>query len=137
MTYDGHMWTQFGISMVTFIVLDAVWLGFVMADFYRRHLGHLARMSEGRLDPIWPVAALVYPALAGGLTVLVISRSRSPLEALALGAFFGLVTYGVYDLTNHSTLRDWPAILTVTDMLWGAVLCGTTAWITFTLARPA
>lgn len=131
------MWTQFGISMVTFIVLDAVWLGFVMADFYRRHLGHLARMSDGRMDPIWPVAALVYPTLAAGLTVLVVSRARSPMEALALGAFFGLVTYGVYDLTNHSTLRGWPAILTVTDMTWGAVLCGATAWITYTLARPA
>lgn len=131
------MWIQFGISMVSFIVLDALWLGFVMADFYRRHLGHLARMSEGRLDPIWPVAALVYPALAAGVTVLVVSRAKTPMEALALGAFFGLVTYGVYDLTNHSTLRDWPAILTLTDMAWGTVICGVTAWITFTLARPA
>ncbi|MFM8534759.1 MAG: DUF2177 family protein [Acidimicrobiia bacterium] len=131
------MWIQFGISMVTFIVLDALWLGLLMADFYRRHLGHLARMADGRLDPIWPVAALVYPALAGGLTVLVVSKARSPIEALALGAFFGLVTYAVYDLTNHSTLRDWPAILTITDIAWGAVLCGTTAWITYTLAKPA
>lgn len=131
------MWTQFGISMVSFIVLDAIWLGFVMANFYRQHLGHLARMSEGRLAPVWPVAALVYPTLAAGITVLVVSRAKSPMEALSLGAFFGLVTYGVYDLTNHSTLRDWPAILTVTDIAWGAVLCGTTAWITYTLARPA
>lgn len=131
------MLLQFGISMVSFIVLDALWLGFVMADFYRRHLAHLARMSEGRLDPIWPVAALVYPTLAAGVTVLVVSRAKTPMEALALGAFFGLVTYGVYDLTNHSTLRDWPAILTVTDIAWGAVLCGVTAWITFSLARPA
>ncbi len=127
------MWSQFTISMVSFIVLDAIWLGFVMADFYRRHLGHLARMADGRLDPIWPVAALVYPALAGGVTVLVISRARSPIEALALGAFFGLVTYGVYDLTNHSTLRGWPAILTVTDIAWGAILCATTSWLTYTL----
>lgn len=131
------MLLQFGISMVSFIVLDALWLGFVMADFYRRYLAHLARMSEGRLDPIWPVAALVYPTLAAGVTVLVVSRAKTPMEALALGAFFGLVTYGVYDLTNHSTLRDWPAILTVTDIAWGAVLCGVTAWITFSLARPA
>jgi uncharacterized membrane protein len=82
------------------------------------------------------VAALVYPALAGGLTVFVISRARSPLEALALGAFFGLCTYGVYDLTNHATLRDWPATLTIVDMTWGAVICGATAWIV-AMAAPA
>lgn len=131
------MWTQFGIAMVALVVLDALWLGLLMKDFYRRHLAHLARMADGGLDPIWPVAALVYPTLAAGITVLVLMRAKSPLEALYLGAFFGFVTYGVYDLTNHSTLRDWRAVLTVVDMTWGAVLCGATAWITATLTRPA
>jgi uncharacterized membrane protein len=122
-------WRQFLIALVSFAVLDFLWLGLLMKDFYRRHLGHLARMAGGAMDPVWPVAALVYPALAGGLTVFVISRARSPLEALALGAFFGLCTYGVYDLTNHATLRDWPVTLTIVDMTWGAVICGVTAWI--------
>jgi uncharacterized membrane protein len=137
MTYHGQMLREFLFSLVAFVALDALWLGVLMKDFYRRHLGHLARMSEGGLDPIWPVAALVYPALAGGLTVLVLSRARTPVEALALGAFFGLVTYAVYDLTNHSTLRGWPAILTVVDITWGAVLCGTSAWLVAMLTARA
>jgi len=132
-----NMWKQFSIALVTLIALDGLWLGLVMSDFYRRHLGHLARMTNGRLDPIWPVAALIYPLLAAGLTVLVVSRARTPGEALALGAFFGLVSYGLYDLTNHSTLRDWPAVLTVVDIAWGTFLCGATAWVVTMLARPA
>lgn len=125
-----NMWPrQFLIALVSFAVLDYLWLGLLMKDFYRRHLGHLARMSDGAMAPVWPVAALVYPALAAGLTVFVLSRARSPREALLLGAFFGLCTYGVYDLTNHATLRDWPATLTLVDMAWGTVICGTTAWI--------
>ena len=128
---------QFWLSVIGFVVLDGLWLGLVMKDFYRRHLAHLARMADGGLAPVWPVAALVYPALAGGLTVLVLARAKSPTEALALGAFFGLVTYGVYDLTNHATLRDWPAVLTVVDITWGVFMCGLTAWTVAMLSRPA
>jgi uncharacterized membrane protein len=131
------MWTQFGIAMVTIIAMDALWLGWLMKDFYRRHLGHIARMADGGFDPIWPVAALVYPTLAGGITVLVLGRAKSAGEALALGAFFGLITYGVYDLTNHSILRGWPAVLTVTDMAWGTLLCGTAAWLAYVATRTA
>ena len=122
-------WRQFLIALVSFAVLDFLWLGLLMKNFYRRQLGDLARMADGAMDPIWPVAALVYPALAGGLTVFVASRARSPLEALALGAFYGLCTYGVYDLTNHATLRGWPATLTIVDIAWGVLICGATAWI--------
>jgi uncharacterized membrane protein len=131
------MLNQFLWAMAGFVVLDAIWLGLLMKDFYRRHLGHIARMADGGLDPVWPAAALVYPALAGGLTVFVLARAKSPAEALLLGAFFGLVTYGVYDLTNHATLRDWPVVLTVVDIAWGAFLCGTTAWAVAMLTRTA
>lgn len=131
------MWTQFFVAMLALVVLDALWLGVLMKDFYRQHLAHLARMADGGLDPVWPAAALVYPALAGGLTVLVLARAKTPVEALALGAFFGLVTYAVYDLTNHAVMRDWRTVVTVVDIAWGAVLCGATAWITATLVRTA
>jgi uncharacterized membrane protein len=41
--------------------------------------------------------------------------------AAGYGALFGLVVYGVYDFTNYSTLRQWPFVLTLVDVLWGAV----------------
>ena len=121
--------------MVSLVALDACWLGFLMNGFYKRQLGPLARMSGGDFAPIWPAAAMVYVCLAAGVTVLVLSRARSPLEALALGAVLGLVTYGVYDFTNYATLRDWPLPLVFVDVAWGGVLCGATAWITATVAR--
>ena len=128
---------SFGIAMVSFILLDALWLGFLMNPFYKRHLAPLARMAGGSLAPIWPAAALVYPLLALGVTVLVLGRARSPLEALGIGAVMGLVVYGVYDLTNYATLRDYPLALAVVDMAWGAVICGSTAWVTALLARTS
>ena len=131
------MLRQFGIALVTLIVLDGVWLGVVMTDFYRRSLAPMARMADGSLDPIWPVAALVYPVIALGLVVFVLGRARTPIDALALGALFGVVTFAVYDLTNHATLREWRSVMTIVDIAWGAASCGTTAWIAATLTGPA
>lgn len=129
------MLSQFGVAAVSLIALDALWLGLLMNAFYKRQLAPLARMSDGNFAPIWPAAAMVYVFLAVGVTVLVVGRARSPLDALALGALLGLVTYGVYDFTNYSTLREWPLALVFVDVAWGGVLCGVTAWITATVTR--
>ena len=76
------MLRQFAVALVVLLVADGLWLGVVMRDFYRRSLAPVARMAEGGLDPIWPIAALVYPLLAVGLTVFVLARARTPVEAL-------------------------------------------------------
>lgn len=122
------MLRHFGIALVALLILDGLWLGVVMKNFYRRSLAPIARMADGALDPIWPIAALVYPVIAAGLAVLVLSRARTPVEAFALGAFFGAVTFAVYDLTNHATLREWRATMTIVDIAWGAFSCGAAAW---------
>jgi uncharacterized membrane protein len=47
--------------------------------------------------------------------------------------FFGLVTYATYDLTNLATLKDWPLIITIIDLIWGTVLCGLVSLVTWWL----
>jgi uncharacterized membrane protein len=131
------MLRHFALALAALLVLDGLWLGVVMKDFYRQSLSHLARMADGRLDPIWPIALLVYPVLAAGLSVFVLSRARTPLAALALGAGFGAVTFAVYDLTNHATLRDWRPLMTIVDIGWGAFSCGVAAWAAFMLTRTS
>ena len=127
----------FMFALVALLILDGLWLGVFMKDFYRRNLAHLARMVDGGLDPIWPVAALVYPVIALGLTVFVLNRARAPLDALLMGALFGAITFAVYDLTNHATLRDWRAMMTIVDISWGAFSCGVSAWLVSTLTRTS
>jgi uncharacterized membrane protein len=131
------MLRNFGAALVALVILDGIWLGVVMPGFYRRHLAHLARMADGRLDPLWPVAALVYPVIALGLTLFVLSRARTPLETMVYGACFGAITFAVYDLTNQATLRDWPAILTLVDIGWGALSCGLASGTAALLDRHA
>lgn len=119
---------QFGVTLLALCILDGLWLGVIMKDFYRRSLAPIARMADGALDPIWPVAALVYPVIAAGLTVFVVSRAKTPLDALVMGALFGALTFAVYDLTNHATLREWRTAMTLVDISWGAFSCGVASW---------
>ena len=98
---------QFWILLAVLIVLDGLWLGLLMRDFYRDGLAHLARMADGRLDPIWPVAVLVYPVIALGLAVFALPRAATASEALLYGALFGALTYAVYDLTNRPQIPTW------------------------------
>lgn len=132
------MLRDFLTALAILLLLDGLWLGVVMGGFYRRHLAHLARMADGALDPVWPVAALVYPVIALGLSVFVLDRARDAAEALMLGALFGALTYAVYDLTNHATLRDWSTSMTLVDIAWGTLSCGLTSWLVATvIARSA
>jgi uncharacterized membrane protein len=38
-----------------------------------------------------------------------------------MGAGFGLVAYGTYDLTNMATINSWNWQIVVIDMSWGTI----------------
>ena len=109
------------IGAVVFMVLDGIWLGVLMKNFYREQLAPIVRLSNGGIAPNWPAALVVYALLGAGIALFVIPRAPTVPLAAAYGALFGLVVYGVYDFTNYSTLRQWPLVLTFADVAWGVV----------------
>ncbi len=115
----AHALTGSALGFVAFVILDGLWLGVVMNGFYRSQLATLARMSDGGLAPLWSVAWMIYVLLGAGVGVFVVPRAHSVAEAAGLGAVLGAVIYGVYDLTNYSTLAAWPLPVTIADILWG------------------
>ena len=108
-------------AAVAFMVLDGIWLGLLMKNFYRDQLAPIVRLANGSIAPNWPAAVVVYVLLGTGIALLVIPRAPTVPLAAAYGALFGLVVYGVYDFTNYSTLRQWPLVLALADVTWGAV----------------
>jgi len=120
------------LTLVVFLGIDAIWLGVVARGFYKRELGHL--LAD---DVRWGAAALFYALYVAGLLVLVVvpHRDGTLLHSVALGAVFGLCAYAAYDLTNLATLPRWSLAVTAIDMIWGAVLTGTTAAAGWRLAR--
>lgn len=119
-----------GAGLVTYMLLDGVWLGLLMGGFYRTALGPLARTTpDGSLAPIWLAALPVYVLLALGQYWFVAPRAAGgpALEAAVWGAAFGLVAYGVYDFTNWSTLRGYGPLLAFVDIGWGMLASGVVA----------
>lgn len=103
---------------------DFVWIGWVARDFYLSRLAALFRT-----EPDWVPALLFYPLYACGLVVFCVRPALAGTwrKALGLGALFGLVAYGTYDLTNLATLKGWPVPVTLLDMAWGALVSGLAA----------
>lgn len=115
-------------TLIFALLLDLIWLSLVAKNLYMQNIGFLLRKSGENLAPNLPAAALVYVAVTAGILWFVIPKvGHSYLLALGWGALFGVVTYGVYDLTNFATVLNWPLAITIIDMCWGATLCGLTS----------
>lgn len=122
------MLKAFVAGLVTLLALDLVWIGVVANQFYKRELAGLARMDGDNFAIRLGPALVLYPLMILGLQVFVLPRAAGqPLGAAAWGALFGLVGYGIYDLTNYATLANYTLRMTVVDMCWGAVLFAVTA----------
>jgi len=107
-------------TLAAFFAVDMVWLGLVARGFYSKHIGFLLSPS-----PKWAAAIVFYLLFVAGLLIFAILpglQAGSLQRALLLGALFGLLTYATYDLTNLATVKDWPLIVTIVDMIWGTVL---------------
>ena len=128
----GHTIKLAALGAVAFMMLDGVWLGLLMKNFYRDQLAPIVRLADGGIAPNWPAAFVVYVLLGSGIALFVIPRASTVPLAAAYGALFGLVVYGVYDFTNYSTLRQWPLMLALADMAWGvaaSAACAAAVWI--------
>lgn len=121
------------IALVIFLAIDLVWLTVISKQLYAEKLGYLMAPKPNLL-----AALAFYMLFILGLMVFVINpalTSGSWAQALLTGLFFGLVTYATYDLTNLATVKDWPVLITVIDLLWGSAVSGVTALVSFWVIR--
>ncbi|WP_095180676.1 DUF2177 family protein [Pseudomonas sp. Irchel 3F6] len=117
-------------TLLTFLLLDGIWLGLLMAPTYRELLGSLM------LDkPLLLPAAVFYCLYVIGCVVFVVLPALSWQRAAKLGALFGLVAYGTYDLTNWATLRDWSVQVSLMDWAWGTVATAVACTVGYLVAK--
>ena len=121
---------QVGLSFIIMMCLDFIWIGFIAKSHYLKAYGHILRLSNGNLEPIWWAALIVYACLIFGVNYYGLSYRAEPLKAITQAAIFGWVVYAVYDFTCLSLFKNWPIFITVVDCLWGGVLCAMTAGLT-------
>ncbi len=122
----------YAIALPVFFAIDMIWLGVVAKNFYRAQIGTLMKP-----DVNWAAAIIFYLIFIAGLVVFVIAPSMEKgmwRHALLYGALFGLVCYATYDLTNLAVAKDWPLLVTIVDLAWGAVLAASVSTVTYFIA---
>lgn len=116
-----------------FIAIDAVWLSTMSKRFYRKQIGKLLADK-----PNFAAAAVFYAIYILGIIVFVLNpalEKDSLSYAILGGALLGITMYATYDLTNQATLKQWPTVLTVVDMAWGAFVTSIVATLTFLIVN--
>jgi len=118
----------FLIATPVFFLIDMLWLGVVAKNMYNKYLGYLMG------DINWVAAIIFYLLFNAALVYFVLAPAvahGSWTRLLFAAAFFGFITYATYDLTNLATIRDWPFMITLIDIVWGTVLAMLVSGISF------
>ncbi len=120
------------IALPIFIGIDMAWLGLIAKNFYQEQIGFLMKSNIN-----FPAAIIFYLLFIAGLILFVINpamEKHSWLHALLFGALFGLITYATYDLTNLASIKDWPILVTIVDLIWGTVVASLVSLLTYFIA---
>ena len=121
----------FFISLLFFFIIDVFWIYFVATPMYKQEIPSL---MELKVAP----ALLFYAIFLMGLIFFVVNpnQDNTLLNVFLIGAFYGLVTYGTYDLTVYASMNIFSLKLVVADILWGMILSGAVATLTvFTINK--
>jgi uncharacterized membrane protein len=120
--------------LLPMLVFDIIWLATMAKRFYSVQLGSLMSGSASLIP-----AGIFYLLYGLGLTFFIVvpalNNNTDLLKVFLTGAFLGLVCYATYDLSNQATLKDWPVLVTIVDLIWGTLLTGTVSAIAVFLSR--
>jgi len=112
-------------TAIVFLALDVVMLKKVMYPLFSANIGPMMledlRMGPAAVFYLFYVVGVVWFVSIPALNV------GSIAQAFLAGAVLGALAYGTYEFTNFATLKGWTAQMVMVDVIWGAVLTGTSA----------
>lgn len=115
----------YGAILPIFLAIDYLWLGVFMSKFYKNELGVLARVSNGSLKPVLWAAVIVYILIPLGVVLFAlprVSQDNPTSTALFWGFIYGIILYGVYDMTNYALVSKWSLKMSIVDIIWGGAI---------------
>ena len=113
------------VTAIVFLALDVIMLKKVMYPLFSSNIGPMMledlRMGPAAVFYLFYVVGVVWFVSIPALNV------GSIAQAFFAGAVLGALAYGTYEFTNFATLKGWTAQMVMVDVIWGAVLTGTSA----------
>lgn len=123
----------YAVSALVFAILDVGWILLVANPLYQSQIGHLLAPKANL-----PGAVLFYAVFVAGMVHYGVrpDNSAATLRQRVTGAaLFGFFTYATWALTGFAVLKDFTALVAVTDVLWGAAACSLVTWVAATVLR--
>lgn len=121
------------ITAVIFLIFDSLWLGVLSKSLYENHLYPVINFGFDL-----PAAIAFYLIYIAGIVHFVVGpalQTKNSSQALKQGALLGGLCYATYDLTNMATIQDWPLLVVVVDILWGMIITGGSAWLSYAVCQ--
>jgi len=122
---------RFLVAFLSYLILDFFWFQFSLPS-YKKVVGDIQGneiRSKNELNVeiqtrILPF--LAYILLPIGLTIFVLNSKNNNVF---YGALYGLVVYGIFNLTNRALFKNWSLNILVLDTLWGTIVSALTVFI--------
>jgi len=117
------------VSSVILLILDGLWLKFYMGNKYKNQIFQIQN-SKMSVRPVFAVIA--YTLMVIGLNLFVIPNIRPShklYDSIKYGFLFGIVVYGIYDMTCATIFKDWDIKLALVDILWGGLVYFISAYV--------
>ena len=136
-TFFKHVLLSYLSILITFGILDYIWLGYVAGDFYTDAMQGFLKESV----VVWPwlVFYLMYGFIIFVLAI-VPNRVKPWYYSFIDGGLLGAAAYGTYNLTAYSLVDGFSLSLLLIDWPWGILLTATSAcigWKVFVLSLNA
>ena len=98
----------------------------------KQYKNQIKNIQGTEMTPRFIYAVLAYILMTLGLLMFVVPNIRPThgfTDSLKYGLLFGLVVYGIYDMTAAAVLNNWDIKLAFIDILWGSFVYFMAAYI--------
>jgi len=117
------------VATIVLLVLDILWVTLYMNKAYKKQVQDIQGTEmKGRVY----LGAIAYVLMVVGLNLFVLPNIRKGhelIDSLKYGATFGLVVYGIYDMTAGAVFKDWDLKLATVDIIWGSFVFFISAYV--------
>jgi len=115
---------MFMLVLVIFITIDLPMILYINNNMYEKTFKKINKRGKIPPNRIYVSAIFIYLLLAFALYYFSVRQDN-----VTNAAIIGLIIYGVYNLTNHATIKKYELKQTLIDMAWGTFLCTIVAYL--------
>jgi uncharacterized membrane protein len=127
-------WKKLIFIAILIMVFDMLWLRLSSESVYLPILTQIQGQPPN-LGARWPAALICWILMAIGIQFYVLDQSTNLTEILKNGFLFGLIVYGIYNLTTYITFTQYNLTTSAIDTTWGIILCMIVSTLTFVILK--